>query len=143
MSGKAADLDSLLRLRRWGVDERRRELGVLLSREQELIAEANGLDHQLLAEQEVAAADATGVGFAYGAYAEDNRRRHEMVMRNLALLAGEIAAARERLAESYRDLKVMEEVRKTRRREEEIEEARKEQALYDEIGQTQFRQRQT
>ena len=39
MTRKAKDLDSLLRLRSWAVDEQRRELGILLAREEELVRE--------------------------------------------------------------------------------------------------------
>lgn len=142
MSRKAVDLESLLRLRSWTVDERRRELGVLLAREEELIRQGQELERRLLAEQRIAAEDPVQAGFTYGFFAEDYKRRREQLERTLSDLRGEIAAARERLADAYRELKVMEEVQKERLRQEQVEEARKEQAVFDEIGQTQFRLRQ-
>ncbi len=141
MSRKAKDLDSLLRLRSWAVDERRRELGILLSREEDLIREGEELARQLVREQQVAAADPTQAGLTYAAFAEDHRRRREQLARLVAELRVEIEAARERLADAYRQLKVLEEVQKERLRQERIDEARREQAIFDEIGQTQHRMR--
>jgi flagellar protein FliJ len=142
VSRKAADLETLLRLHSWTVDERRRELGVLLAREEQLIAEGEALQRRLLAEQRIAAEDPIQAGFAYGTFAEDYKRRREQLERILSDLREEILAARERLADAYRELKVMEEVQKERLHQEQVEEARKEQAVFDEIGQTQFRLRQ-
>ena len=141
MTRKASDLDSLLRLRTWTVDECRRELGILMAREEELILLGEELDRQLLREQAVAAADPMAAGMIYIAFAQHHRRRREELVRTLAALRQEIAEARERLNEAYREQKVLEEVQKQRRRKEQEEEARREQAVFDEIGQTQFRQR--
>jgi flagellar export protein FliJ len=143
LSGKAKDLESLLRLHSWTVDERRRELGVLLAKEDELIRFGEELDRQLLREQKAAAAEPTTAGFIYAAFAEYHRWQREQLANALAALHGEIEAARDRLAEAYRQLKIYEEVQKERARNEREEEARKEQIAFDEIAQTQFRQRQS
>ena len=95
----------------------------------------------MIREQQVAAADPTNAGFTYAAFAEDHRRRRERLARLKAELAVEIDAARDRLADAYRQLKVLEEVQKERRRQERAEEARREQAAFDEIAQTQHRMR--
>ncbi|PKU22324.1 flagellar export protein FliJ [Telmatospirillum siberiense] len=141
MSRKAKDLVSLLRLHSWTVDERRRELGILLAREEELIQFGLRLDQELLHEQKVAAADPTFAGYGFGAYVQNYRLRREQWMRTLDALRGEIEQARDHLAEAYRQLKVYEEVKEKRVEQERIEEVRKEQIAFDEIGQTQFRQR--
>ena len=47
---KAKDLDGLIRLNGWVVDERRRELGVLQAREDALLARKGALARQMLAE---------------------------------------------------------------------------------------------
>ncbi|HIJ63892.1 MAG TPA: flagellar FliJ family protein [Rhodospirillaceae bacterium] len=141
MARKAADLNTLLRLRSWTVDECRRELGILVAREEELILFGEELDRQLIREQVVAAADPLNAGMMYSVFAQYHRLRREELMRKLALLREEIAEAREKLNDAYREQKVMEEVQKHRQRNEDQEEARREQAVFDEIGQTQFRQR--
>ncbi|MTJ80962.1 MAG: hypothetical protein F8N37_08095 [Telmatospirillum sp.] len=141
MQRKAKDLESLLRLHNWTVDERRRELGVLLAREEDMILSGEEMDRQLIREQQTAAADPAGAGFIYSAYAKGYLVRREQLERALDALRGEILQARDRLADAYRQLKVFEEVQKGRQRQEDIEEGRKEQALFDEIAQTQYRQR--
>jgi flagellar export protein FliJ len=141
LSRKAKDLESLLRLHSWTVDERRRELGVLLAREEELIQFGHELDRQLIREQQAASENPTTAGFSYAAFAEAHRLRREQLARTLADLRSEIEEARDRLADAYRQLKVYEEVQKDRARVERQEEARKEQIAFDEIGETQFRQK--
>jgi flagellar export protein FliJ len=141
LSRKAKDLESLLRLHSWTVDERRRELGVLLAREEELIQFGHALDRQLIHEQKVATEDPTTAGFMYAAFAGDHRLRREQLERTLAALRTEIEQAQDRLSEAYRQLKVYEEVQKARAKKEREEEARKDQIAFDEIGETQFRQR--
>lgn len=143
MSRKAKDLESLLRLHSWTVDERRRELGVLLAREEELIRFGQQLDLQLIREKKVATEDPTSAGYAYGAFVQYHRLRREQLERTLAALRSEIEQARDQLADAYRQLKVYEEVQKKRAEQERQEEARKEQIVFDEIGETQFRQRQS
>jgi flagellar export protein FliJ len=143
LSRKAKDLESLLRLHSWTVDERRRELGVLLAREEELIQFGHELERQLIREQKIATEDPAVAGFIYASFAQNHRLRREQLERTLAALRGEIDQARDRLGDAYRQLKVYEEVQKARERKERAEAARKDQIAYDEIGETQFRQRQS
>ncbi len=141
MSRKAKDLESLLRLHSWTVDERRRELGVLLAREEELVQFGHQMDLQFLREQKVATEDPTSAGFSFGAFAQYHRLRKEQLGRTLTALRSEIEQTRDQLADAYRQLKVYEEVQKERAKKEREEEAHKEQIAFDEIGETQFRQR--
>jgi flagellar export protein FliJ len=134
MSRKAKDLDSLIRLNSWTVDERQRELGVFLACEMDLIARGQQMDQQLLDEQGVASRDPTSAGFMYAAFANDHLRRKEELRQQLHHVRLEIEAARDRLAGAYRQLKVYEEVRKGRALKETAEEARREQQDLDEIG---------
>lgn len=138
---RAKDLDSLLRLHGWLVDEKRRDLGVLLARESELIAFGDSLDRQLLEEQAAATANPTTAGYLYAAYAQNNRLRKQQMLKVLAGIRQQITEAQDALAEAYRQLKVYEEVRKNRAEQERIEATRKEQADFDEIGANQFRRR--
>jgi len=138
---KAKDLASLIRLNSWGVDERRRELGVLLARESDFLREQAALERQMVEERAAAAADPAGSGFMFGSFAAYHRQRREELAARLALLRAEIDAARERLAAAYRQLKVYEEVRDARLEAERKEEARIEQASLDEIALTQHLRR--
>jgi flagellar export protein FliJ len=141
MAGKAKELDSLLRLRKWTVDERRRELGVLLAREQALLDQIAAMDDRMAQEQQVAAADPAYAGYIFSAFAESHRRQREQVEITVYHLRQEISVARDHLATAYGEQKVLEEVRKGRAIRERREEARRDQAAYDEIAQTQFRLR--
>jgi len=142
VSKKAKDLDQLIRVNQWGVDERQRELGVLISREEELIQAGHRLDQELAHEQQIAATDPTMAGFLYGGFADRYRIRKEQLRQMLHALRLEIEEARERLAEAYRQLKVYEEVQKERVKREAAEESRQEQLAMDEIGMNQYRRRQ-
>lgn len=138
MSGKAKDIDSLLRLQKWIVDERQRELGFLLQRQDEFETLGRELDRQMLREQKVAAEDPILAGTIFAAFAANHRHRREQLQTALHFLLLEIEKARENLAEAYRQSKVYEEVRKARALKEQEEEARQEQIILDEIGQSQF-----
>jgi flagellar export protein FliJ len=136
---KAKNLASLIRLHNWLVDEQRRELGVLVAREDSLIALGQAMARQLLEEQKAATEDPMAGGYLYAAYGRDYRRRREELERLLADLRNEIEQARERLTNAYHQLKVYEEIEKQRAEQERIEEARREQLVFDEISQTQHR----
>jgi flagellar export protein FliJ len=142
VSKKAKDLNQLIRVNKWGVDERQRELGVLISREEDFIAQGHQLDAELAREQQIAATDPTMAGFLYGGFADRYRMRKEQLRQLLHAIRLEIEEARERLADAYRQLKVYEEVQKDRARREDAEEARQEQLTLDEIGLNQHRRRQ-
>lgn len=141
MSKKAKDFDQLIRISKWGVDERQRELGVLIAREEDLILQGHRLDAELIREQQIAAEDPTSAGFLYGGFADHYRIRKEQLRQILHAVRLEIEDARERLAEAYRHLKVYEEVRTGRAKKEAAEEARQEQNVLDEIGLNQHRRR--
>lgn len=142
MAGKKAkDLDQLIRVNGWGVDERRRELGVFLAREAEMIEARAALDRQMEAERAIAAAHPEEAGFTFGAFAGHHRFMRETLDAQIARLHQEVEAARERLAEAYRQLKVYEEVRKSRAEAEAKDEAKREQEMLDEIALNQHRRK--
>lgn len=134
----AKKLKTLIRLNKWTVDERRRELGVLLAREDQLRGQLAALEQELLHEQKTAAEDPTLAGFGYGAYAQRYLHKKAQLLSLLAAVAKEIEAAQERLAEAYRELKTVEEVEKNRAKRELEEANRKEQRMLDEIAETRF-----
>ena len=139
MADKIANIATLVRLQGWTVDEHRRELGIMLVREGDLIAEGEAMDRQLRYEQKVAAEDPTYAGHAYAAFAENHRQRRAQWEAVLAALRAEIDAARDRLADAYRELKVLEEVQEEWLIRRSVAEARVEQAEFDEIAQNQYR----
>jgi flagellar export protein FliJ len=132
----AKKLKTLIRLNKWTVDERRRELGVLLAREEALKADLAALEQELLNEQKTASEDPTLAGFGLGAYVQRYLHRKAQFLSLLANIAREILAAQDRLAEAYKELKTVEEVEKNRAKLELEEANRKEQQTLDEIAST-------
>jgi len=135
MAKKSAEIATLLRVQSWTVDEHRRMLGQMLGREESLIEDGRRMDRELVAEQQVAAAHPTLAGHSYAAFAFNYRDRRANLAHVLALVRVEIEQQRERLADAYRDLKVLEEVRNNWRKAEQAEQARIDQAAMDEVAQ--------
>ena len=108
------DLNTLIRLNEWTVDERRRELGDILSSLAELESGLHRLREELAREQGVVQASPEEAGFFYGNYAKAviERRNH--------LDAGIV-----RMEEVAQDLRDTQEAREL---------ARKEQIDLDELG---------
>ena len=141
MARKAADLDTLVRLRQWTEDERQRELAALVAREEQLINYGRELERQLVREGEIARGDPTSAGFMFGAFVEDHKKRRERLAITLAAVRKEIEDARERLAAAFRERKTMEEVQKNRATSERVEANRLEQIELDEVAANQFRRK--
>ncbi len=142
MGKKTDEIKTLIRVQSWTVDEQRRVLSQLQGREESLIADCAHLDRQLLHEQQVAAADPTMAGQAYVAYARNNRIQHANLQTVITALRVEIEQQREVLAETYRELKTLEEVEKKWLEAERKEAARIEQNNLDEIAQNLHRRQQ-
>jgi flagellar export protein FliJ len=139
----AKKLKTLIRLNKWTVDERRRELGQILAREEELKAQLAALEQELLNEQKTAAEDPTLAGFGYGGYAQRYLEHKAQLLRLLHIVAKEILAAQDRLAEAYRELKTVEEVEKNRAKKELAEANLKEQKMLDEMASTRHQRAKT
>ena len=136
MAGKkSAEIATLIRVQSWSVDEERRMLGQMQDREAALLEDRDRMDKELLAEQAVAAASPTMAGHSYAAYAWNYKQRRANLESVIAAVRVEIEQQRDRLADAYRELKVLEEVRENWLEKERIEEARLEQIALDEIAQ--------
>jgi flagellar export protein FliJ len=128
-------LKTLIRLNRFEVDEKRRDLQRLLDREAEIQAAIARLDRDLRAEQAVAAhPEAAAVGFSYGAFAAATKERKAVELDKLAQLYPEIEKAREALAEAFGTLKKYEIADANRAAAQAAEEARQETLELDEIA---------
>lgn len=138
----AKNLNTLIRLNEWTVDERRRELGEVL---RALAALEDGLERlrqEVIKEQNAVMASPEEAGFFYGNYAQAVIGRRQTLNEGIQRMEAQIAAARERLNEAYRELKKFEVAQKTRDDREARELARREQGILDEIGLTLFRLQQ-
>ncbi|MGE5476006.1 MAG: flagellar export protein FliJ [Bacteroidales bacterium] len=141
MAKPAKGLKTLIRLSKFNVDEKRRTLTALQTREDEVIAEIREGEEQLKREQQLAAEDATGIGFAYGAFHQAWMRRREMMYQALAAVREQIEVARDELAEAFREQKTYEVTQANREKREQQEADRKEQIFLDEVGLTMHRRK--
>jgi flagellar export protein FliJ len=143
MAGKkSAEIATLIRVQSWSVDEERRMLGQMQDREAALLEDRDRMDKELLNEQAVAAANPTLAGHSYAAYAFNYRERRANLEAVIAAVRVEIEQQRERLANAYKELKVLEEVQDNWLGKERIEAARIEQIALDEIAQTLYQRAQ-
>ena len=137
----AKGLKTLIRLAKWNVDEKQRVLVALQGREDEILAAIRQAEQSLVHEQQVASADAAGVGFAYAAFANAWLTRREQLMQMLEQVRAEIVRARDELADAFNQLKTYEITQKERERRAQAELDKKEQAFLDEIGLNIYRRR--
>lgn len=134
MAKPAKGLKTLIRLSKFNVDEKRRVLTALQNREDQIIEEIRQGESQLKIEQRLAAEDATGIGFMYGAFHKSWMQRRDLMQQALAAVRAEIETARDDLAEAFRELKTYEVTQANREKREREEADRKEQVFLDEIG---------
>jgi flagellar export protein FliJ len=128
------DLHSLIRLRKWDVDEKQRLLAVVLQQEEAVLARQAALEAEVAHEIAYAGklpADQRGTLAAYLGRCDDNRARLAAV---LAEIRNHIAHAQNELAEAYRRLKTFEVTQEQRDAEARAEERRIETIELDELG---------
>jgi len=125
--------ESLIRLKRFTVDEKRRQVAQIESMIADFARMAAELDAQILAEQErVGIHDVAH--FAYPTYAKAALARRDNLLASADELKGQLADARESLAEAFEDLKRFELLEERDQERERVERGAREQAALDEIG---------
>ena len=130
----AKDLQNLIRLNEWEVDEKRRKLGELLRLMVNLEAQAKALEEELAREQREAAEQPVEGGLLYGAYAEGVIDRRERLKESMDQMELEIEEAREDLRVAYLELKKYEVAQANRDRRLAKEVARRETTEFNDIG---------
>ncbi|MCB2108229.1 MAG: flagellar FliJ family protein [Rhodobacteraceae bacterium] len=138
---KKKDLHTLIRLRKWDVDEKRRALGVHLREEERVLGQMQALEDSLARERAFVASAAPDQRMTFEAFVRRCRAQREMLERQLAEVRARIEVARQHLAETYRRLKTFEITQEQRDIAERKEEAHIEQMGLDEIGLTLFRRK--
>jgi len=133
-------LDSLIRLHRWQLDERRRQLAALESLGEKLRHEEGRLIAEEAHEQAVATSS-PAAAVTYGAYAAQLVERRRKLTQSLASLEQQLALAREALSDSYREVKRYEIAAATRAAQQRKRAARLQQRTLDEIGIEGYRRR--
>jgi flagellar export protein FliJ len=141
MAKPAKGLKTLIRLSKFNVDEKRRVLTALQTREDEVLAEIRRAEEQLVREQEMARENPATVGFAFPAFFRAWQRNREGLEQALAVVREQIEVARDELAEAFREQKTYEVTQANRERREREEADRKEQIFLDEVGLTMHRRK--
>ncbi|MBV17679.1 MULTISPECIES: flagellar FliJ family protein [Thalassospira] len=130
----AKDFKTLLRMRKWTLDDKRRELGEMMGVLENLISEKEALAQALIAEQKIASENPELVGFAYASFANAVIAEREALDGHIAEQERKIDAFREEVADAFKDMKTVEIAERNRVEAERAEEDRKEQEELDEIG---------
>ena len=137
----AKDLHTLIRFNEWSVDQRRRDLGEVLGSLADLESSLHRLGEELVREQRAVLASPEEAGFLYGNYANAIIGRRNHINTGIANMEQQVAEAREKLDEAYRELKKYEVVQETRDLRQAREEARQEQIELDEMGLQAYRRK--
>jgi flagellar FliJ protein len=135
-------LDTVIRVQRWQLDERRAQLAELERLETRLKGEAQRLIQELEAEQRVAANDSAGAGRGYTSYAGALGERQTKLNASIAEVVEQIQRARDALAESFQEVKRYELAAANRRNRERAQANRRQQVIQDELGLQIFRRRE-
>jgi chromosome segregation ATPase len=135
-------LDTVIRVQKWQLDERRVQLAELERLEARLKGEAEKLVRELESEQRVAAND-DEARCAYASYAVALLDRQAKLNASIAEVEGQIQRARDALAESFQEVKRYELAAANRRGRERAHINRKMQIAQDEMALQIFRRRGT
>jgi flagellar FliJ protein len=133
-------LSALIRLHRWQLDEKRRELAELQRLEDGMLGQVQRLEDEVAAEQDFAQSAETG-GITYGGFARGVIHRRQKVEETIAAIRSQIELKREDLAGAFRDLKRYEITLKEREKRDRVAADRRTQGDLDEIAMQQHRRK--
>jgi flagellar protein FliJ len=125
--------DTLIRLKRFHVDEKRRQVAQIESMIADFKRMASDLDREIAVEQSRAGIDDPG-HFAYPTYAKAAMQRRDNLLRSADDLNGQLEDARAQLAEAFEELKKVEILEERDQMRERAADNRAEQAELDRIG---------
>ena len=125
--------DTLLRLKRFQVDEKRRKLSQIETMVAEFERMATELDREI-ASEEARAGIADRTHFAYPTYARAALQRRDNLIQSADEMRGQLEAARLELEEAFEDLKKFEILDDREQLKERVAEAVREQSEMDRSG---------
>ncbi len=125
--------DTLIRLKRFHVDEKRRRVSQIETMIAEFQRMAADLDREIAAEQQRAGIhDVTH--FAYPTYARAAGQRRDNLLRSAEDMKGQLADAQDELAEAFEEMKKVELLDERDQAREKVAEKTRDQQSMDEIG---------
>jgi flagellar export protein FliJ len=125
--------ETLIRLKKFQVDEKRRKVAQIEGMIAEFDRIANDLEREIKVEQDRAGIHDPG-HFAYPTYAKAAMQRRENLKRSAGELRGQLDDARAALGEAFEELKKVELLDERDQMRERAEEEAREQAELDAIG---------
>lgn len=125
--------ETLIRLKRFQVDEKRRQVAQIEAMVAEFERMANDLEREISVEQDRAGIDDPG-HFAYPTYAKAAIQRRDNLKRSASELHGQLEDARAQLADAFEELKKVEILEERDQVRGRSAEAAREQAEMDRIG---------
>ena len=129
--------ESLIRLKKFQVDEKRRQVAQIEMMVRDFERTASELDQQIEIEQ-----TKTGISdiahFAYSTFAKAALSRRDNLLNSANDMKGKLEAAQDGLAEAIEDLKKVELLDQREHQREAAEQLKVEQQDYDEIGRLRF-----
>ena len=125
--------ETLIRLKRFHVDEKRRQVAQIEAMIADFQRMAADLDREISVEQTRAGIDDPG-HFAYPTYAKAAMARRDNLVQSADNLKGQLEDARGQLAEAFEELKKVEILEERDQVRERAAEGRAEQAELDRIG---------
>jgi flagellar export protein FliJ len=125
--------DTLIRLKRFHVDEKRRQVAQIEAMIADFERMASDLDREIAVEQQRAGIDDPG-HFAYPTYAKAAMQRRDNLQQSANDLKGQLEDARAALGEAFEELKKVEILEERDQHRERTAEAKAEQAELDQIG---------
>ncbi|KRA41646.1 flagellar export protein FliJ [Devosia sp. Root635] len=132
--------ESLIRLKKFQVDEKRRQVAQIEMMIADFERMASELDQQIEIEH-----TKTGISdvahFAYSTFAKAALTRRDNLLNSANDMKSKLEAAQDALAEALEDLKKVELLDQREHQREAAEQLKVEQAEYDEIGRLRFSQR--
>jgi flagellar export protein FliJ len=125
--------ETLIRLKRFQVDEKRRQVAQIETMIAEFERMNTELDREIAAEQTKAGISDPG-HFAYPTYAKAAKQRRDNLLRSINDLKAQLEGARALLADAFEELKKVEILEERDHQRERMEDAAVEQAELDRIG---------
>jgi len=130
----------MIRLHKWQLDERRRNLVELENMRDDLVAKLQGLQDELVAEQKKAA-EAPVVSITYGGYAQQVMTRRQNIKQSIMETDAAIEEMKDQVAEAFKELKKYEIVEQREREREVTARSRRQQNDLDELALQMHRRR--
>lgn len=125
-------LDNIIRLRKWELDEVRRELAVLLGEREEMVHHLDMITEEIDEQNRSTAIEVFST--TVGAYMDGVKKRRDQIGSMLEAKELEINEQQDKVAEGYRELKTFEIAHDQEMLRLKKAEDKEEQAMFDELG---------